>query len=58
MSLLELMQEIKESGFDPRKDSASGNSRIPVGEYPVVITALDLTSQIAVGNMFKFNAKF
>lgn len=40
MSLLELMQEIKESGFDPRKDSASGNSRIPVGEYPVVITAL------------------
>lgn len=40
MSLLDIMQEIKESGFDPRKDAAGGSSRIPAGEYPVVVTDL------------------
>lgn len=41
MSLLDLMQEIKESGFDPRKDSAGGQSRIPVGEYAAILEKVD-----------------
>lgn len=37
MSLLEIAQEIKKSGFDARKDSANGQEKIPAGSYPVLL---------------------
>ena len=38
MSLLNIAKEIKESGFDARKDSANGSfESIPAGEYPVML---------------------
>lgn len=40
MSLLDIATELKESGFDPKKDKVNGNSRIPAGEYNVIIDSI------------------
>lgn len=37
MSLLDIANDIKKEGFDPRKDSANGPKPIPAGTYPVVL---------------------
>lgn len=37
MGLLDLATKIKKEGFDPRKDSADGNTNLPAGTYPVVL---------------------
>ena len=37
MSFLSIAQEIKESGFDPRKDSANGPAKIPAGSYSAIL---------------------
>ena len=37
MSLLDIAKSIKKDGFDPRKDSVTGQSPIPAGTYPVVL---------------------
>ncbi|MQW23910.1 MULTISPECIES: DUF669 domain-containing protein [unclassified Lactococcus] len=37
MSLLDIANEIKNSGFDARKDSANGAAQIPAGSYNVML---------------------
>lgn len=37
MGLLDVATKIKKEGFDPRKDSADGNTNLPAGTYPVVL---------------------
>lgn len=43
MSLLDIAKEIKNSGFDARKDSANGQDKIPAGSYPVMLRSASFT---------------
>ncbi|CRH89986.1 Uncharacterised protein [Chlamydia trachomatis] len=42
MSLLDIAKQLKENGYDPRKDKVNnGNQHLPGGEYPVVLTGVE-----------------
>lgn len=42
MSLLDIANDLKNQGYDPRKDKVnSGNQHLPGGEYPVMLTGVE-----------------